>query len=132
MSQSEQDRKNSRVRAKEIEDYLSKERKEYLKYKSEPKLLILGSSDSGKSTLLKQLKILHGNGFTEQEKELSRKGIMANIIAASALLLSICEGPFAEEKKEVRLHNDRSINPFLCCMRIGHHAMGKCPWKSFL
>jgi ABC-type phosphate/phosphonate transport system ATPase subunit len=29
--------------------------------------LILGSSDSGKSTLLKQLRILHGGGFTESE-----------------------------------------------------------------
>jgi energy-coupling factor transporter ATP-binding protein EcfA2 len=124
MSQSEQDRKNSRVRAKEIEEYLSKERKEYLKYKSEPKLLILGSSDSGKSTLLKQLKILHGSGFTEQEKELSRKGIMANIIAAAAMLLSICEGPFAEEKKEVRNNNYRNTNLLQCCKRIGHRVMG--------
>jgi polynucleotide 5'-kinase involved in rRNA processing len=45
---------------KDIEKYLKEEKKEYEKSLSEPKLLILGSSDSGKSTLLKQLKILHG------------------------------------------------------------------------
>jgi predicted AAA+ superfamily ATPase len=97
------ERKNSKARSKEIEKYLEYERKEFEKYKAEPKVLILGSSDSGKSTLLKQLKILHGDGFSEQEKELSRRGIIGNIINAIGTLLSICEGPFAEEKKEVQL-----------------------------
>jgi energy-coupling factor transporter ATP-binding protein EcfA2 len=101
MPETEVERKHSQVRAKEIDEYLQKERKEYLKYKSEPKLLILGSSDSGKSTLLKQLKILHGNGFSDHEKELSRRGIISNIINALALLLNLAEGPFAEEKREV-------------------------------
>ncbi|KAJ3313419.1 Guanine nucleotide-binding protein G(t) subunit alpha-3 [Boothiomyces sp. JEL0838] len=46
----------------------------------QPKLLILGSSDSGKSTLLKQMKIMHGNGFTDEEKKQAAQGIRDNIL----------------------------------------------------
>ncbi|KAJ3304739.1 hypothetical protein HDV03_002424 [Kappamyces sp. JEL0829] len=71
---------------------MDKERKEYERYKEEPKLLLLGSSDSGKSTLLKQLKILHGGGFGEKEKELSRKRIIGGIFRAiTTLVNSIAE-----------------------------------------
>lgn len=49
---------------KEIEKYLKGEKKIYDQYLSEPKLLILGSSDCGKSTLLKQMKILYGGAIS--------------------------------------------------------------------
>jgi ABC-type lipoprotein export system ATPase subunit len=54
----------------------------------EPKLLILGTSDSGKSTLLKQLKLLHGNGFSEEEKTLSKKIIIVNLLQACDIILN--------------------------------------------
>jgi hypothetical protein len=57
----------------------------------EPKLLILGSSDSGKSTLLKQLKIIHGGGFGDLEKKLSQRGIITNIINALSVLMSLSD-----------------------------------------
>jgi GTPase SAR1 family protein len=81
----------SKVRHTEIEKYLKKERENYTKYQLEPKLLILGASDSGKSTLLKQLKILHGNGFSEEEKRLSKRGIIGNMISGLVTLLSFNE-----------------------------------------
>lgn len=92
---------NSKDHSKAVEQYLANEKKLFLKYKAEPKLLILGSSDSGKSTLLKQLKIIHGNGFTDAEKELSKCGIIHNIITALATLLKLSKGPFSQEKKQV-------------------------------
>ncbi|KAJ3306053.1 Guanine nucleotide-binding protein G(o) subunit alpha [Kappamyces sp. JEL0829] len=69
-------------RAKEVETYLAQERKEWTKSQKEPRLLLLGTSDSGKSTLLKQMKILHAKGFSEQEKKLSAQAIRAGILSS--------------------------------------------------
>jgi hypothetical protein len=85
-----------KTKAKEIESYLANEKKKYLEYLKEPKVLILGSSDSGKSTLLKQLKIMHGGGFTEKEKDVSKRAIITGIIHTIATLVSLCE---VEEKQ---------------------------------
>ena len=37
--------------------------------KMECKVLMLGASDAGKSTLIKQMKIMYGGGFSRREKE---------------------------------------------------------------
>ncbi|KAI8894896.1 guanine nucleotide binding protein, alpha subunit [Globomyces pollinis-pini] len=74
--------------ARKVEDYLKAERKKYEQLQSEPKLLILGSSDSGKSTLLKQLKILYSNGFTSEETKIAKQQIINNILGICSQLLS--------------------------------------------
>jgi len=51
-------------KTKEIDQYLKKERKLASR---KVKLLLLGAGDSGKSTFLKQLKLLHKDGFGVQE-----------------------------------------------------------------
>ncbi|KAJ3271583.1 Guanine nucleotide-binding protein G(t) subunit alpha-1 [Terramyces sp. JEL0728] len=65
---------------KDVEQYLKVEKKQFLEWQKEPKLLILGSSDCGKSTLIKQLKIMHLNGFTEEEKSSARINILNGLI----------------------------------------------------
>jgi GTPase SAR1 family protein len=75
-------------RHKEIENYMEKEKVRYIQMMSEPKLLLLGTSDSGKSTLLKQFRILYGNGFTDEEKSKYFKAILKNIASAVNTLLT--------------------------------------------
>jgi ABC-type lipoprotein export system ATPase subunit len=68
--------------SKKIEEYLRQEKKKFLQLQKEPKLLILGSSDSGKSTLLKQLKIIQGKGFSEKEMLEAKHRIWGNVCQA--------------------------------------------------
>ncbi|KAJ3319534.1 hypothetical protein HDV06_006267 [Boothiomyces sp. JEL0866] len=70
-----------------VEKYLQKEKSVFLEYLKQPKLLVLGSSDSGKSTLLKQMKIMHNKGFTKVEKQQALWGIKDNILSAISKLL---------------------------------------------
>jgi len=44
------------------------------------KLLFLGAGGSGKSTLFRQLRLLHGNGLQEEERVNFRKSIYQNIV----------------------------------------------------
>ena len=48
---------------KKIEEQLAKDRR---KYKATQRLLLLGAGESGKSTIVKQMRILHVNGFNAQ------------------------------------------------------------------
>ncbi|KAJ2994386.1 Guanine nucleotide-binding protein G(t) subunit alpha-3 [Globomyces sp. JEL0801] len=78
---------DEKQRAKNLEHYLLNERKKYREAEREPKLLILGSSDAGKSTFLKQLKILHGSGFTDQEITAAKQNAIQQVITVSELIL---------------------------------------------
>uniref|UniRef100_A0A7E4WB28 G-protein alpha subunit n=1 Tax=Panagrellus redivivus TaxID=6233 RepID=A0A7E4WB28_PANRE len=51
------------------------------------KLLLLGAGESGKSTLLKQMRILHNNGFSEEEILQQRSVVYNNTTTAMADLL---------------------------------------------
>ncbi|KAI6186290.1 hypothetical protein M3Y98_00116900 [Aphelenchoides besseyi] len=51
------------------------------------KMLLLGPSESGKSTVLKQMRIIHCNGFTEQELRTRRGLIFSNIVQSMSQLI---------------------------------------------
>lgn len=63
----------------EITKFMRDEKK---KYEAQIKLLLLGAGESGKSTIAKQMRIIHLNGFTDEER-LSFKSIVHNNILTS-------------------------------------------------
>ncbi|KAJ3078103.1 guanine nucleotide-binding protein subunit alpha, partial [Quaeritorhiza haematococci] len=68
-----------------------------------PKILLLGSADSGKTTVLKQMKILHGNGFTSDERKDFRRKILDNIVDSIRALvnaLDILQVPIGDTANE--------------------------------
>jgi len=59
--------------------------------KQEPediKLLLLGAGESGKSTLYKQMKIIHNNGYSEKDRESYKDIVRSNILVAGKALVS--------------------------------------------
>ncbi|KAJ3265871.1 Guanine nucleotide-binding protein G(t) subunit alpha-3 [Chytriomyces hyalinus] len=68
---------------KEIEKQISKDRKELQK---QVKLLLLGAGETGKSTILKQFRLIYGSGFA-QEKSQFRCPIVFGISASAKTLV---------------------------------------------
>ncbi|KAJ6249661.1 guanine nucleotide-binding protein g(o) subunit alpha [Anaeramoeba flamelloides] len=56
----------------------------------EVKVLVLGTGESGKTTFLKQLRILHKEGFVEQDHEQYKITIKQNAIIHTKALISAC------------------------------------------
>jgi len=65
------------------------------------KLLLLGAGESGKSTIFKQMKILYGNKFPEEERVQHVTVVHSNVLGNMRLLVAACE-------KIVKL-NDESL-----------------------
>jgi len=55
------------------------------------KLLLLGGGESGKSTIAKQMKIIHLNGFTEEERKTYKDIIHSNVIMSMRSLVLASE-----------------------------------------
>ncbi|KAI8609593.1 guanine nucleotide binding protein alpha o polypeptide [Chytriomyces sp. MP71] len=61
------------------------------------KLLLLGAGETGKSTILKQMKLIYGVGFTAEEKSVFRNAIILNILSSAktlALQMEVLQIPF--------------------------------------
>ncbi|KAJ6232120.1 guanine nucleotide-binding protein subunit alpha [Anaeramoeba flamelloides] len=65
-------------------------REHQLYYENTIKLLLLGSGESGKSTISKQMKIIHLKGFNLKERQKYRETLRANtLLCLKALIKSI-------------------------------------------
>jgi hypothetical protein len=65
---------------KRINDHINRQlAKEKQVYRATHRLLLLGAGESGKSTIVKQMRILHVNGFSEREKKQKIEDIKKNI-----------------------------------------------------
>ncbi|CAG8454492.1 1661_t:CDS:2 [Dentiscutata heterogama] len=59
--------------------------------KTEVKLLLLGAGESGKSTILKQMRLIHASGFNSTERETYRSIVFLNIMDSMSLVLEAME-----------------------------------------
>ncbi|KAF2668207.1 guanine nucleotide binding protein, alpha subunit [Microthyrium microscopicum] len=58
------------------------------KLRRECKILLLGSGESGKSTIVKQMKIIHQNGYSPDELSMYRLTIYKNVLDCAKSLIS--------------------------------------------
>ncbi|OZJ02872.1 hypothetical protein BZG36_03799 [Bifiguratus adelaidae] len=76
------------VRSKAIDKQLKHEEK---RQKTEVKLLLLGAGESGKSTILKQMRLIHASGFSPVERENFRLVVFSNMTEAMHAMLQAME-----------------------------------------
>ncbi|WFD04846.1 Guanine nucleotide-binding protein alpha-2 subunit [Malassezia vespertilionis] len=71
--------------------------------KNEYKILLLGSGESGKSTIVKQMKIIHQNGYTPEELFVYRLTVIKNLIdSAQTIVLAMRQFKMEPEHLENR------------------------------
>jgi len=74
----------AKARNDEIENQLKRDR---MMAKNEIKMLLLGAGESGKSTVLKQMKLIHHGGYNDQERESYKEIIFSNTIQSMRAIL---------------------------------------------
>ncbi|XP_066943756.1 guanine nucleotide-binding protein G(o) subunit alpha isoform X5 [Macrobrachium rosenbergii] len=74
----------ARARNKEIEKKMKEDANEAAK---DVKLLLLGAGESGKSTIVKQMKIIHESGFTSEDFKQYRPVVYSNTIQSLVAIL---------------------------------------------
>jgi len=81
------------------------------KYRKECKILLLGSGESGKSTIVKQMKIIHQNGYTRDELMLFRLTIYKNVLdSAQAVVLALRKFKMDPIEPVNRVYADRILD----------------------
>lgn len=76
-------------------DYALKQDKKTLE--NEIKLLLLGTGDSGKSTIAKQMKIIHLKGFSQAERMAFKAVVHNNIITSMHTLVDECLARYSDQ-----------------------------------
>ncbi|MFT7817443.1 guanine nucleotide-binding protein subunit alpha-14-like isoform X1 [Arapaima gigas] len=84
---SAEDRECLRI-SKEIERQLRKDKEGSSR---EMKLLLLGTGESGKSTFIKQMRIIHGSGYSEEDRRGFTRMVYQNIFASMQAMIQAME-----------------------------------------
>ncbi|KAL0574068.1 Guanine nucleotide-binding protein alpha-2 subunit [Marasmius crinis-equi] len=105
-----QSTKEERVRSVQIDKEIEDESR---RLKKECKILLLGSGESGKSTVVKQMRIIHNNGFTDKERKAFRPIVCRNALeSAHAIILAM---------RKLNIHCSTSRNRLLADWIMDYH-----------
>ncbi|XP_063690202.1 guanine nucleotide-binding protein subunit alpha-14-like [Bolinopsis microptera] len=90
-------------------------RKHKAEMEKELKLLLLGTGESGKSTFIKQMKIIHGQGFNQEDQIMYRRIIKKNIVSSMQNMVSAMDLLFIryEHESNATVHS-KTVNAINC------------------
>ncbi|KAL4608106.1 guanine nucleotide-binding protein subunit alpha-11-like [Arapaima gigas] len=97
---SEEERRDIAV-DKEIQKILKLQKK---RERKEIKVLLLGTGESGKTTFIKQMRIIHGQGYSEEERREFARLVFQNIftsIQAMTLAMTTLRIPYANPENQL-------------------------------
>ncbi|CAG8466785.1 22994_t:CDS:2 [Racocetra persica] len=72
----------------EIDNQLKRDK---MLMRNEIKMLLLGAGESGKSTILKQMKLIHDGGYSPEERESFKEIIFSNTVQSMRVILEAME-----------------------------------------
>ncbi|XP_068200945.1 guanine nucleotide-binding protein subunit alpha homolog isoform X1 [Palaemon carinicauda] len=107
------------ARSQQIDKEIQKDRQ---RYRRQVKLLLLGAGESGKSTFLKQMRIIHGYRFAHDEIEEYRQTIYKNIVMGMKVLLDARDKlriPWGDPDREQYGHH---VMKFMGSMSLDRHV----------
>ncbi|ODN72747.1 guanine nucleotide-binding protein subunit alpha [Cryptococcus amylolentus CBS 6039] len=101
------DARGNRDRSNQIDRQLEDDQR---KFRKECKILLLGSGESGKSTIVKQMKIIHQNGYSKDELLTFRGIVHKNVLdSAQALIMAMRKIGVDPEDANNRAYADRIL-----------------------
>ncbi|KAL5350045.1 hypothetical protein V496_05657 [Pseudogymnoascus sp. VKM F-4515 (FW-2607)] len=92
--------KEGKARNEEIENQLKRDK---MMQRNEIKMLLLGAGESGKSTILKQMKLIHEGGYSRDERESFKEIIFSNTVQSMRVILEAMESlelPLDDQRAE--------------------------------
>eukprot|EP00002_Diphylleia_rotans_P006468 TRINITY_DN1582_c0_g1_i1.p1 TRINITY_DN1582_c0_g1~~TRINITY_DN1582_c0_g1_i1.p1 ORF type:complete len:356 (-),score=98.19 TRINITY_DN1582_c0_g1_i1:856-1923(-) len=98
----------SHARSKKIERELEVERDRLAR---EIKMLLLGAGESGKSTILKQMKLIYGSGFSRDEYSSYKDVIFFNVVKSMQSLIAGAEKLGITIQNEETMENIALVKP---------------------
>ncbi|KAK2911496.1 hypothetical protein Q8A67_003629 [Cirrhinus molitorella] len=125
-----EDRESMRIH-QEIERQLRMDKRDSSR---QLKLLLLGTGESGKSTFIKQMRIIHGRGYTEEDRKAYAKLVFQNVFVSIHNLTQAMEDlniPFADGKNKTYAAMLNSVIPeTVQSMEPKHAEAIKSMWKD--
>ncbi|EAW62609.1 guanine nucleotide binding protein (G protein), q polypeptide, isoform CRA_d, partial [Homo sapiens] len=108
----------------EIERQLRRDKRDA---RRELKLLLLGTGESGKSTFIKQMRIIHGSGYSDEDKRGFTKLVYQNIFTAMQAMIRAMDTLKIPYKYEHNKTINQEHKKETVLMRIS----GDTPTRSF-
>eukprot|EP00121_Abeoforma_whisleri_P006573 Awhi_evm1s5982 len=93
----------ARDKNRKIDDFLKEEKN---RQRNEVKLLLLGAGESGKSTIVKQMKIIHDEGFTDAERAAYKDVVCGNVVLSMQCILNAIQSKVLEPDVVIELPKD--------------------------
>ncbi|XP_072007012.1 guanine nucleotide-binding protein subunit alpha-14 isoform X2 [Engystomops pustulosus] len=98
---SAEEKESQRINA-EIERQLRRDKRDA---RRELKLLLLGTGESGKSTFIKQMRIIHGSGYTDEDRRGFTKLVYQNIFTAMQAMIRAMDTLRIQYSSEQNMEN---------------------------
>lgn len=93
--------------------------------KRDLKLLLLGTGESGKSTFIKQMRIIHGSGYSEEDRKAFAKLVYQNIITAMQSITRAMDSlniQYQYQENKEHSHMIKELEAYKITTLDRHHA----------